>query len=345
MPFEPPEDPRNTRRNAITRWVTFTLVALLVVLVTYLGYVGFVGSDQLANPPDPSRDCRTPAIAEGWVYEAVNYEAAGDATLADLPDPTHCPPRTPNAGTALKAADDIRIAAWYIPAGDGSPPTGATVVLCHGYGTNKSAMLEQAEILHERYNLVLFDFRNHGQSTGDKTTQGLLEAKDLQAVLGWLERRKKPDAVAVLGVSMGGASALNEALGDHTVDALVMDSTHATLADAVQARLERAGYPLSLPGSWAILLGGLIRTGEDMSAIDPIQLIGRFDRPLLLIYGGRDDAIGPDDAHAMASAGSANSPPVRLEVCPGAGHAEAVIRCRADYRDWVLGFLERSLAQ
>jgi pimeloyl-ACP methyl ester carboxylesterase len=345
MPFEPPEDPRTARRSTITRWVTFALVILLLGLVAYLAYVGFIGSDQLANPPAPSADCRTPAIAEGWVYEAVNYNAESDGLLAGFPDPEHCPRAGAQAGANLETSDGVRIAAWYIPAGNGAPPRGPTVVLAHGYGGNKSTMLPFAEVLHDRYNLVLFDFRNHGQSTGTQTTQGVLEASDLKAVIGWLEQAKKPGKLAVLGVSMGGASALSEALGDRRVDALILDSTHATLASAVQARLTRQGYPLALPAAWGILLGGLIRTGQDMSAVDPVQLIGRFDRPLLLVDGGRDDAIGPNDAQDLLSAARAGtSPSAELKICQRAGHGESVETCRADYRDWVLGFLERSLA-
>jgi pimeloyl-ACP methyl ester carboxylesterase len=218
------------------------------------------------------------------------------------------------------------------------------VVLAHDYGANKSTMLPIAELLHDRYNLVLFDFRNHGQSTGAQTTQGVLEANDLRAVIKWLAQAKKPDQVAVLGVSMGGASALNEALSDNKVDALVLDSTHATLANAVQARLGRQGYPLALPAAWGILLGGLIRTGQDMSTVDPVQEIGRFDRPVLIITGGHDDAIGPHDGQDLLDAARAGQATAELKVCQGAGHAESAERCRADYRDWVLGFLERSLA-
>jgi pimeloyl-ACP methyl ester carboxylesterase len=345
MPFEVPEDPRARRRTAITRWLTFAVVAILVALLAYLGYVGFAGSEQLANPPSPNRDCRTPAIGLGWVYEAVNYDAATDVSIADLPDPTNCPDRNVPPGTELTASDGVRLAAWYIPAGNGAPPTGPTVVLAHGYGGNKSTMLTVAEILHQRYNLVLFDFRNHGQSGGSQTTQGLLEANDLRAVLGWLREAKAPDRVAVLGMSMGGASALNEAVGDQEVDALILDSLHATLSNAIQARLDRQHYPLSLPGAWAILLGGLLRTGQDMSAVDPISLIGRFDRPVLIIAGGRDDAIGANDPQDLLAAARNGRAQADLQVCAPANHGQAVERCRGDYADWVLGFLERSLGR
>jgi pimeloyl-ACP methyl ester carboxylesterase len=346
MPFEPPLDPRAARRNTITRWVTFALVALLIGLVGYLAWMGYIGSEQLANPPSPSTDCRTPGVAEGWVYEAINYDAATDAVVGDLPDQKHCAARNVPIGGKLEASDGVRLAGWYIPAGDGSPPTAPTVVLAHGEGGNKSTMLEYAALLHDRYNLVLFDFRHHGQSGGDQTTQGALEQEDVRAVVDWLKKAKKPDGIAVLGVSMGGASALSDAVTDRAIDAVILDSTYATLAGAVEARLQRQGYPLALPGAWASLLGALLRTGQDMSAGDPVQLIGRLDRPVLIIAGGRDREIGPHDARdLLAAARDGDSPSATLETCAGAGHGQPVETCRADYADWVLGFLDRSLTR
>jgi fermentation-respiration switch protein FrsA (DUF1100 family) len=346
MPFDPPEDPRAARRNTISRWVTLALVAILIGLVVYLGYMGFIGSNQLANPPSPSADCRTPALAEGWVYEAINYDASTDTVVGDLPDQKHCAARDVPIGSKLEASDGIRLAGWYIPAGDGSPPNAPTVVLAHGEGGNKSTMLEYATLLHDRYNLLLFDFRNHGQSGGDQTTQGALEQLDLRAVVDWLQKAKKPDSIAVLGVSMGGASALNDAITDHAVDAVILDSTYATLVGAVQARLEQQGYPLALPGAWASLLGALLRTGQDLSAGDPIQLITRLDRPVLIIVGGRDHEIGPRDGQdLLAAARDGDAPSATLEVCADAGHGQPVETCRTDYSSWVLGFLDRNLAR
>ncbi len=132
---------------------------------------------------------------------------------------------------------------------------------------------------------------------------------------------------------MGGASALAEADRDERVDAVIVESTHAALANAAQARLDASGYPLSMPGSWAILLGTLIRTGEDVSAVDPVQTVERLDdRPLLLIHAGSDGSIGPDDAEAMLAAAEAAGSPTELDVCPGAAHAESLDTCPEDFR-------------
>ena len=344
MPYELPDEAPAARGTAIWRWVSFALAALLLIVVLYLGYVGFAGSAQLVDPESPSRDCRTPSLTFGWTYEVINYDPAGDLALESAGDLTTCPQPLPAAGDELVASDGVRLAGWYVPAGTGIGAGGPTIVLAHGHGMNKSAMLEVAALLHDDYNLVLFDFRNHGQSQPSATTVGLLERLDLRAVIDWLEARKQPSSIGVLGVSMGGAAAINEAVADDRVTALVLDSTHGTLANAIAARLDRQGYPLSLPGAWAVLFGGLVRTGQDMSSADPVQVAERYgDRPLLVISAGRDDSLGHDDAQEIAAAARAGGSAVELETCADAGHAASLEVCADDYRNWVLGFFGSAL--
>lgn len=343
MPYELPPDPSTARRTRATRWATFAVAALLVVLVSYFGYVGYEGSRQFTDAPAPSADCRTPA-GFGWEYEAINYDQAGDTVLAQEPDARSCTARGAAAGDAVTGPGGVGLAGWYIPVASGTLPTAPTVILAHGWGSNKSSMLDRAAILHDSYHLLLFDFRNHGQSAAAATTQGVHESGDVRAMIDWLEATKGPDRIAVLGASMGGASSLAAAVRDDRIDALVIESTHATLANAIQARLDLAGYPLSMPGSWAILLGSLIRTGEDASSVDPIQAAARLgERPLLLIYGSLDDSIGPTDAEDMRAAAEAAGVDVQLHVCANAGHDRAPETCPQDYPGWVLGFLERAL--
>ena len=344
MPYELPPDPSTARRTRIVGWVTFVLAALLVVLVAYFAYVGYEGSRQLTEPPNRTSDCRTPADM-GWAYEAINYDVSTDENAVAADSSDACAAARAEAGSVLLGPGDVPLAGWYIPAGDGAGATSATVIVAHGWGDSKSGMLDRAALLHDEFNVVLFDFRNHGQSGRSPTTQGVREAGDIGAVVDWLEAAKGPDRIAILGVSMGGASALNEADDDDRIDAVIVESTHATLANAAQARLDRGGYPLSLPGSWAILLGTLMRTGEDASSADPIQAVARLDgRPLLLISGGHDQSIGPSDAEDMLASAENAGVPAELHVCASAGHAASVEACPEAYPDWVLGFLDRVLA-
>jgi pimeloyl-ACP methyl ester carboxylesterase len=344
MPFELPPDPRSERRSRIGGRIALVASVVLVLLVVYFAYVGYEGSRQLTEAPTPSRACRTPASL-GWTYEAVNYDAGGDEALAAEADPMACTSRGAAAGDAVTGPGGVGLAGWYIPAGSGLPPNGPTVVLVHGWGTNKSELLDRAAMLHGSYNLLLLDLRNHGQSREASTTQGVREAGDLRAMLDWLEEAKAPERVAVLGVSMGGATALAEAARDERVDGVIVESTHAAVANAIQSRLENAGYPLAMPGSWAVLLGTLMRTGVDISGADPIQAIERLDgRPVLLLDAGQDDTIGASDAADLQAAGEAAGSSVELVVCDAAGHAGAPETCPEAYAAAVLGFLERALA-
>ncbi|MDP9467852.1 MAG: hypothetical protein M3P32_03820, partial [Chloroflexota bacterium] len=159
-----------------------------------------------------------------------------------------------------------------------------------------------------------------------------------------LEQVKGPTSVAVLGVSMGGAAAINEATSDTRVTAVILDSTHATLANALQARLDRDGYPLGMPGAWSILLGGLLRTGEDMSSADPLQAVARYgERPVLFVAAGSDRAIGPNDAAELLAAAQEGGARTEMETCAAAGHTMSITTCSAEYGGWLLGFLGRVL--
>ena len=344
MSFELPPDPRTERRARIGQWVSFGVAVLLVILIAYLAYVGYEGSRQLTNAPSHSADCRTPAEF-GWSYEAINYPIEADTALQAEADPMACAAQGAAAGDALTSADGTRLGGWYVPAASGSGPSGPTVVMVHGWGSNKSAMLDRAVLLHDQYNLVIADLRNHGQSEAGATTQGVREASDVAAVVDWLEEAKAPDRIALLGASMGGVTALNEADSDERIDAVIVESAHATMANAAQARLDQAGYPLSLPGSWAILLGALVRTGEDISSADAAQAIARLDeRPVLIISGGRDETIGKNDATDLLAAAEEAGSPAELHICDDAGHADALEACPQEYPAWVLGFLERVMA-
>lgn len=342
MPWEPPPDPAARRTGRTRAWLSFAIAAILVGLLAYLAYVGWEGSRQLVDAPH-SVDCRTP-FSMGWPYEAINYDVATDAALAAERDQKHCATAPAPAGDALTTSDGIGIAGWYVPAAGGIGPDGPTVVLAHGWSANKSDMLDRIALLHPTYNVVAFDFRNHGQSGGIQTTQGVLEQRDLRAVLDWLDREQAPQLVALLGVSMGGATVANVAAGDASIDAVILDSTHATLANAIGARLTQAGYPIELPGSWAILLGGLLRSGQDMTSADPVQAVARLgERPLLVIEAGADGSVPPDDAEALVAAATDAGVAATLVTCPGAGHAGTAAQCAGDYAEWVLGFLAQAL--
>lgn len=338
MTFQVPLDPREERRARNVGWATTILSIVLVALIAYLGYAAWVGSERLVNP-EPSGVCRLPS-AFGWSYEAINYDQASDAALANEPNPDQCASVGQPAGTDLTAADGTRLAGWYIPAATPIGPTGPTVILVHGHGTNKNGMLPWAAVLHDTYNLVLYDQRNSGQSFGTETTAGVREQQDLEAVVAWLAATKAPTSVAVLGSSMGGIVAAAAAADGLPVQAVILDSTPASVATATELEIGRMGYPLALPASWAVMLGTLFRTGVDVTAVDPVLHVDDFGSVrLLILQGDQDQRIETDAAERLAAEARDAGVDVEVQRCAGADHSQLVEVCATEYREWVLGFL------
>ena len=324
------------------------LVVLVIVLVAYTGYVGYEGSRVLVTAP-ATAGCRTPDVQFGWTYEAINYDIADDAVLKTRnPDPTNCTYQGTEAGDAVVTDDGIHIGGWYIPAGNGSGPTAATVVLVHGFTANENNILTYGEGLHQDFNLVTFDMRSVGRSGGDQTTAGVLEQKDLRAIVDWLVRTKQPNHIGVLGNSLGAATAVAEAVGDPRVEALALDSMHTRLHYQVEARVAHGGYPSYFGTTWAIGVGAWLRTGVDVFSIDAEdKLAGLGHRPMLLIHGTADNEDLPERTQIFYNHAIAAGIPAELHWCEAAGHnapaGMPVAVCKDAFGEWVRDFFTRTL--
>ena len=328
----------------IRRGVVALLAATaLVGLTGYTAYVGAIGSDQLIHPTG-NPDCRTPLVRYGWTYEAVNYDIADDAVLQDQnPDMAHCASQGVTAGTEVVTTDGIPIAGWYIPAADGVGPTGTTVVIVHGWDANKSEALKYAVPLHAAFNAVVIDLRGGGRSGAADSTFGPREKLDIEAVIDWLQRTKHPAHIAVMGNSMGGGAAALAPAGDPRIEALILDSTHAHVANIFERRLEvDAGHP-SLPGTPAILAAIWLRTGLDLMGADPIAAIPALGRrPLLLLHGAADvNDLPAASVDAIYRAAQDSGVPVERHLCTGATHGRVIDTCPAEWGEWIVGFLDR----
>ncbi|MGZ6256145.1 MAG: alpha/beta hydrolase [Candidatus Limnocylindria bacterium] len=331
------------------RRVLLGLLALVLVAgVGYTGYVGYEGSRQLVEGGGTNRDCRTPDEMFGWTYQAINYDVADDAVLKTRnADQKNCTYTGTIAGNEVVTDDGIHLAGWYIPAGDGAGPTAPTVVLVHGFGATKTGILEYGEGLHESFNLVAFDLRNTHRSSGSQTTGGVLEQKDLRAMIDWLERTRHPTHLGVLGNSMGAVTAVAEAVHDPRVEALALDSMHTRMRYQVEQRLQHAGHP-AYPGTWAIFLAARMRTGVDLGSVDVQDEIPELTRlPVLLSHGTGDTEDLPARTQAFYEDARAAGVTIELHWCEGAGHnapaGMPVWVCRDDFAAWMLDFFTRNL--
>ncbi len=329
------------------------VVGAVVLLVLghgrYTAVAAEVGGDAWLSA-GVAKDCRTPAFAYGWTYEAVNYDIADDALLAPIQEPDGswtCPSQGKVAGTEVVTADGVNIAGWYIPAGNGTDPTGPTLVIVPGGKSNKSGMLKYTPPFHEDFNLVLLDDRGMGRSGAGQFSLGLHETRDVRAIVDWLAFTKHPRWIGAVGDSMGAATALAAAVEDQRIRALVLDSMHAQATVAAGNIMKTEwGLPAE-PAAWAVISFASLRLGGDVTSVDPQRTITQVgDRPVLLIHGTEDVIDVPAqsaelNSQAALDAGTA----VELHYCRGGTHGSLVDNpgCAADWSRWARSFLEAAV--
>jgi len=228
------------------------------------------------------------------------------------------------------------LAAWRV----GDFDDRACVLLLHGIGGDRRAMLSRARMLHEAgYGVLLIDQQGHGESEGDAVAFGARSRWDVvtgvTAMRGWGCSR-----VGVLGVSMGGAAALL-AGEELEADAVIVEQVYATLEEAADARLSQA------LGAAGPLLRRLLllqlgpRLGLSPADVRPVERVHQVHAPLLVLAGEHDWRAPPHAAERLVHAASG---PTELWIVPQAGHESLHHRTGDAYEERILRFLARWLA-
>lgn len=235
--------------------------------------------------------------------------------------------------TTVESEPGVVLEAWRIACAE---PRG-TVVLFHGYAASKSEVLSDARLFHELgYEAVLVDFRGSGGSTGDYTTLGVEEARDVAAV--WLAETRVEAArpVILFGRSMGAAAVLR-AIARHGVSpsAAVVQCPFDRMSTAVSRRCEALGAP-TFPTTALLLFWGGLQLGFNPFTHNPVDYARDTACPVLILQGDADPRVKVSDVEEIADSLAGRS---RLVLFEGCGH-DACSRHDPDlFRETVGGFL------
>jgi pimeloyl-ACP methyl ester carboxylesterase len=195
------------------------------------------------------------------------------------------------------------------------------MVFCHGFlGWHRKARLVRfQEELTETFTVYAFDFRGHGESSGESTFGGL-EMLDVEAAVG----RARDDGferVMTFGGSMGGIAVLRHAALLGGADAVVAVSTPATWSGHESDAIRKAVWLTSTPsGRWLLRTSG-VRVARTWAGFEaPLDVIDRVSPiPMLLVHGRDDHFFDEEQAWALyRHAGE----PKRLMLASRFGHAE-----------------------
>ena len=232
------------------------------------------------------------------------------------------------------ATDGLLLSAWFIP----SPEARATIICCHGYPANKSDILPTVSFLYPDFNLLLFDFRGHGDSQGKLVTFGLRESRDILGAIKYLRKQSKTknSSLGIYGYSLGGAVALKTGTLIDEIRAIVTDSTYANFPEMIFQYYGNYGPFRYLFGFFPKLLGNLFLKGG-LAQLSPENIIGSVRVPLLIIHSGNDPFVPPE--HGKRLYGKANQPK-ELLILPGENHG---VRLSDKYQKKVTAFFKNCL--
>lgn len=139
---------------------------------------------------------------------------------------------------------------WFFP----GLRTAPTVILCHGYQSNRGELLTLVTALQDhQYNVFLFDFASHGASPG-RSTLGYRETQELLAAIAAVARRDDidPRRFGLWGTNIGGYAAIAAATADSRVRAFAVDSVYDRPIEMLRLQVERSGLgTLPLVGRFA----------------------------------------------------------------------------------------------
>ena len=199
----------------------------------------------------------------------------------------------PFENVTLTTSDHISLDAWYTP-----PQNGVVILTAHGYAGVRHSDIHMMLARHG-YGVLSWDFRAHGKSGGEVSTLGFYEILDVEAALNFALQQPGVTHVGAWGGSMGGATLIMATAKYPEIEALVADSSYASLQDEMNVAIH-VNWMRPLIGFFAEQAIGEFGV---IKQIRPIDVIGQISpRPVMIIQGLADSVVPVDSGERLYQA-------------------------------------------
>ncbi len=218
----------------------------------------------------------------------------------------------------FSTTDGEQLHAWFIP----HPQARATLLFAHGNAGNISHRLDSIQVFHDLgLNVLIFDYRGYGQSTGKPGENGTY--RDADAAWAYLTETRGIDSgkIILFGRSLGAAVIAD--LATRTVPAgVILESAFLSVPD-----MAATIYPW-LPVRW--LASYRYDNGDKVT---------RITQPLLIIHSRGDEIIPFEQGERLFR--RASEPKQFLEL--RGRHNDGFYVSRDEYLAALGAFLERTI--
>lgn len=248
------------------------------------------------------------------------------------------------------------------------PGARATVMICHGFMCDKTDV-RFLHVLFQEYNVMIFDFRAHGEScVGQCCTFGQDEIHDIAAAARYIKTDPELSKIPLIvyAFSMGAVSSINaQAQYGNLFDCAIWDcpfeSTDALLDRSIEnLKVNVFGYTFALPGRNLLrkyayneyvqsFLKYLLKAVAKMDStevntrmvpVDTMQSMRKISIPCYLIVCQNDDKAPP---HAVKKVYDQARGYKRLWITNGRRHFDSFFYNPEKYMYKVRRFIEKYL--
>lgn len=194
---------------------------------------------------------------------------------------------------SFQSNDGLTLKGWWIPAKNSE----RTIIFSHGYGLNRStsgfSVFRLAAFLHQAgYNILVYDFRNSGESEGTMASIAQKEQYDVLAAIDFVKEEKQAKQIVLMGWSMGASASLLAGSQSDDVVAIIADSPFAKLDTYLQdsfthwTKLPRFVGKLFYPFSTLNPFGFRAKNVRPLQAVKEAK-----QKSILLIHAKNDPTI------------------------------------------------------
>lgn len=191
--------------------------------------------------------------------------------------------------------DQVR--GWWVP----SPDAPLAVLLVHGRSRASGWMYPLAQKLWPRTSVMAIDLPGHGKSRPAYVAYGVKEQLAVRDAVDWLSR-KQQRPIIVVGISMGGASAIlaQANFPSTSVAGVVSIGTYSDIESVFHGVTSEGRIPWPVARKILMLAGKI--GGFDLENDRPVDAITRVTVPYLAIQGDHDELVPVRSARLLAEA-------------------------------------------
>jgi len=290
-------------RSRLRYWLNLIVVTIFVLTLTFFIFVIYASNRWV----------------QSYLYP-VRIISTGDLLVEN---------KVPYQDIELTTKDRIKLAAWYTP-----PQNGVVILVAHGYNGNRPENI-YVMLAKNGYGVLAWDFRAHGQSSGETCSLGYYEQLDVEAALDYALKQPDVKHIGAWGGSMGAATVILTAAKRPEIEAVVSDSAFPTLEDVM-----RLNTPIKIMQPFVLFfeerLGGL-----KMDQVRPVDEIGKISpRAVFIIDGWDGAAVAMNSPYRFFDAAKE---PKQLWVKEGVPHLGTYGNDPMQYEKQVVGFFDEYL--